>query len=101
MINTLKPEVGQWYAHLDKGQRFFVTAISDDGDAIEIQHFDGDIDELSREEWTQMQIEESVQPENWAGAMDISNRDDLGTDITDTAGTDWTEPQKDFRQPNN
>ena len=31
---------------------------------------------------------------------DIAEKDDLGTDITDTRGTDWTEPQQDFRPPN-
>ncbi len=64
---------------------------------VEIQHFDGDIDEISREEWMQMEIEESVQPENWSGAVDVGDADDLGTDVTDTSGSDWTEPQQDFR----
>jgi len=95
MINVLKPEVDQWYTHLDKGQRFYVVAIDDD--TIEIQHFDGDLEEFALDEWYQLDIEPSVQPENWSGAMDIAEKDDLGTEITDTQGADWTEPQKDFR----
>lgn len=100
MPNDLKPLVDQWYAHLDKGQRFFVTAYDEDDDTVELQHFDGDVEELSLEEWAELDIEASVQPENWAGAMDYGEDDDLGTEITDTSKDDWDEPGEDFRPPN-
>lgn len=100
MPNELDPRIDQWYAHLDKGQRFFVTAIYDEENMVEVQHFDGDIEELSIDEWRDMDIELSVEPENWAGAMDIANEDDLGTGVTDTRPDDWAEPGKDFTPPN-
>jgi len=97
MRNELDPRIDQWYAHLDKGQRFYVVAIDEDDNTIVIQHFDGDIEELSPEEWCQLRIELSDEPENWAGALDIAEQDDLGTEITDTDADDWAEPGRDFR----
>ena len=99
MPNELDPLVDQWYAHQDKGQRFYVTGISDVPGTVEIQHFDGDVEEFSLDEWRELDIEISEQPENWAGALDIAEPDDLGTEITDTTQGDWTEPQQDFRTP--
>jgi hypothetical protein len=40
------------------------------------------------------------EPENWAGALDIAEKDDPGTGITDTRSADWTEPGEDYRVPN-
>ena len=121
MPNELDPVVDQWYAHRDKGQRFYdldqhverhlqaerilssrvVDEILDDDErTVEIQHFDGDIEELSREEWRSLRIELSEEPENWSGALDIAEQDDLGTGVTDTNADDWTEPGEDYRRPN-
>jgi len=99
MSNRLQPTVDQWYAHLDKGQRFFVTAVDEDNETVEVQHFDGDIEEFTFEEWRDMEIATSVAPENWAGAYDIGESDVLGTEITDTSAEDWSEPEKEFHDP--
>lgn len=97
MTNELDPLVGQWYFHLEKGQRFTVTAIDEDANIVEVQHFDGDLEEYNLSEWRDLDIELSEEPENWAGALDIAEPDDLGTEITDTQPEDWEEPQQDFR----
>ena len=73
MPNELDPIVDQWYTHRDKGQRFYVVAIDEDGNAVEIQHFDGDLEELGLDEWRELAIELSEEPENWAGALDIAD----------------------------
>ncbi len=96
MPNELDPIPDQWYTHIDKGQRFYVTAIDEPNATVEIQHFDGDIEEFSFEDWRELDIELSVAPENWAGALDIAEQDDLGTEITDTSPDDWREPEKEF-----
>ena len=99
MSNELDPLINQWYAHLDKGQRFYITAINEDQGTIEIQNFDGDLEEITPDDWKNLNIELSVEPENWSGALDISEKDDLGTEITDTKPDDWNEPGEDFRTP--
>jgi len=100
MSNELDLRIDQRYAHREKGQRCFVTAVDDERKTVDKKHFDGDIQELSFVEWHRLRIELSEEPENWTGALDIAERDDLGTGVTDTRGTDWTEPGKDYRPPN-
>jgi hypothetical protein len=97
MLNELDPIVDQWYAHRDKGQRFYVTAVDEDNEAIEIQHFDGDLEEISFAEWRVLMIELSEEPESWSGAYDIAEIDDYGTEVTDTRAADWSEAGKDYR----
>lgn len=98
MTTEADPIVDNWYLHLDKGQRFYVTAIDDDSGTVEIQHFDGDIEEIDMDQWYEMDIEPSVEPENWSGAMDIGARDDFGTEITDTRARDWNEPLDEIKR---
>jgi hypothetical protein len=100
MQNELDPRINQWYAHRDKGQRFFVLAVDEDESTVDIQHFDGDIEELSLNEWRNLPIDLSEEPENWSGALDIAEQDDLGTGVTDTSADDWSEPGEDFRPRN-
>ena len=100
MPNELDPRINQWYAHLHKGQRFYVVDFDEEQDTVELQHFDGDLEELSLDEWRDLYIELSEEPTNWTGALDIAEKDDKGTGVTDTRGSDWTEPGKDYRPPN-
>jgi len=100
MPNELDPRIDQWYAHFDKGQCFYVIAVDEEQNTVEVQHFDGDLEELSLDEWRNFKIVLSDEPENWSGALDIAEEDDLGTGVTDTKSDDWTEPGEDFRRPN-
>ena len=87
-----KPVVSQWYRHRDKGQRFQVTAIDKTEDMVEIQHFDGDVEELDRDSWYELDIEPIEPPEDWTGPLDDVERDDLGYTETDMTKSDWNEP---------
>jgi hypothetical protein len=78
MSNRLTPIIGHWYNHLDKGNLFQVVAIDRDSETIEIQEFDGGLDEFDFEEWRQMEIEEAAPPEDWTGPVDELEADDLG-----------------------
>ena len=86
------PIVGNWYLHRDKGQRFQVVALDEDGGTVELQHFDGDLEEVDFETWYLLDVETSEEPENWSGPLDIGEMDDYGTEITDTSMEDWEEP---------
>ena len=88
MPNQLDPRVRQWYRHLDKGQRFYVTAVDADSDTVEVQHFDGDLEEFSFDEWRDLDIAPAGEPANSSGAMDTEARNSQG-DITDTGEDDW------------
>jgi hypothetical protein len=96
MPTDVDPIIDNWYCHLDKGQRFRVVAVDEIGQTVEIQNFDGNVDEFDLETWYQLDIEACEAPENWAGALDINNVDDLGTQITDTRPSDWKAPLDEF-----
>ena len=99
MPNELDPRIDQWYFHQDKGQRFIVTALDEEANTVEVQHFDGDLEEYSLDDWRELDIELSVEPENWSGPLDIVNQDDLGTEVTDTSKDDWLEPTEEIHLP--
>lgn len=92
MTTEADPIPGCWYRHLDKGQDFCVIETDEDQNLIEIQYFDGNLEEIELQDWWQMDLESIEEPENWAGALDINELDDFGTSITDTLPTDWNLP---------
>lgn len=58
---------------------------------VEIQHFDGDVEEVGLDAWNEMVIEPIEPPEDWTGAVDGVERDDLGYTETDMTERDWSE----------
>lgn len=98
MPNELSPIVDQWYWHHDKGPVFYVTAVDDEERTIEVQHYDGDVEEITFAEWRTLNLAPGEEPENWSGSMDIDETDDLGTEVTDTRRSDWDEPLSDYHE---
>jgi hypothetical protein len=78
MKDELEPVVGNWYVHLDKGTPFQVVSIDEQARTIELQHFDGDLEECDFEEWRAMDLELGEEPEDWTGPVDDIEKDDLG-----------------------
>lgn len=77
MQNEIDPAVGRWYQHLDDGTLFRVTAVDEDEDLVEFQDFDGDLGEVSLDEWHNWNIEVTDAPEDWTGPVDDVEPDDL------------------------
>ncbi|OGT20545.1 MAG: hypothetical protein A2V90_02355 [Gammaproteobacteria bacterium RBG_16_57_12] len=99
MPTEIDPIVDNWYYHEDKGQRFYVVAVDEDNGIVEIQHFDGNVEEIDLKDWYEMDIALSEEPENWSGAADVGEVDDYGTEITDTTPSDWDDPLQELRSP--
>lgn len=89
MPNELDPIVDQWYQHSDKGELLRVVAVDRSADVIEIQNFDGDIEEFDFESWHEMDIYLAEEPEDWTGPYDNVEADDLGATETPSARQDW------------
>jgi hypothetical protein len=99
MDSQLDPIIGNWYRHLDKGQMFRVIAVDESDATIELQHFDGDIEEASLVAWHEMDLEVSEAPEDWTGPMDDIEQDDLGySSDTVMSDEDWRTPLQEVRQ---
>jgi hypothetical protein len=86
------PIIGNWYQHLDKGQCFQIVALDEKNATVELQHFDGDLEEVELEVWYTLDVEVCDEPENWSGPVDIGELDDYGTEITETTQEQWDEP---------
>lgn len=69
-----KPVIGEWYQGVD-GQNFEVVAIDAEEATIEIQYFDGAVEELDFASWSQLPLQEVDPPEDWSGAMDMMRED--------------------------
>jgi hypothetical protein len=97
MPTEADPILENWYQHTDKGQRFRVVALDEDEGVIEIQHFDGDLEEIDVDGWYELDIEPIEPPENWSGPVDVAEIDDFGTEITDTSADDWGAPLQEIK----
>lgn len=98
MPTEADPILWQWYRHLDKGQEFRVVAIDETAGLIEIQHFDGDVEELELDTWYEFDLEPVEAPEDWTGPVDDVERDDLDYTETDMSNEDWFEPLEELRR---
>lgn len=92
-----RARVGQWYTRWDKGETFQVTGYDEGSRSIEIQTFDGDLDEIDLETWTALPLAFVEPPEDWTGPVDDVERDDLGYTETDMTEDDWAEPLQTLR----
>lgn len=77
MAQSPNPEIGNWYRGFN-GLMFRVVAIDDDEATVEIQHFEGEVDEVDFEAWDELGLESVPPPEDWSAAFDDLERDDLG-----------------------
>jgi hypothetical protein len=66
--------VGQWY-RAGEEPPFEVVAVDVDQETIEIQHFDGTVEEVDFDSWTEIAAQPSAPPEDWSGAMDLERED--------------------------
>ena len=68
------PVVGKWYAR-PGGDSFEIVAFDADDGTIEIQYFDGTIEELDVEDWREELILPAEPPEDWTGSVDVEPED--------------------------
>lgn len=67
---TVVPVVGERYQRLDRPQPFQVVAIDEDDETVDIEYFDGTVDEWPLWHWLELEIERSGAPPDTSGALD-------------------------------
>jgi hypothetical protein len=76
---SAQPEIGSWY-RLRGGETFEVVAVDEDDGTIEMQSYDGTVEEMDIEDWeTQFasgEIEDAKAPEDWSGSVDVDEEDE-------------------------
>jgi len=73
------PRIGSWYRDA-AGALFEVVAFDEDDGTIEVQHFDGTVEEYELDAWFDSQLTVAAPPEDYSGSLDIE-REDYGLDL--------------------
>ncbi len=76
------PIIGQWFRR-PSGTLFEVVAIDDQDRTVEIQQFDGTIDEVDVDSWAELLLTEVSAPEDWSGSVDMDPEDFVGESSSD------------------
>jgi len=84
------PLVGAWYAD-PQGALFEVVAVDQDDGTVEVQYFDGTVEELEADSWEEMRPKPTDPPEDWSGSLDME-REDYGVDLDDSDRGMWANP---------
>ncbi len=75
----MKPIVGNWY-RIQGSDSFEVVAFDEDDGTIELQYFDGTVEEMDLEDWQAEKesgaLEEAEPPEDWTGSVDVDPEED-------------------------
>jgi hypothetical protein len=92
-MTSPSPVVGDWYrrAGAPSGAMFEVVAIDRDDGTIEVQHFDGTVEEYELESWEEQDFEETGAPEDWTGSVDVEP-EDYETEREVITAPVWTDP---------
>ena len=86
------PVIGEWFRRTG-GDSFEVVAIDQDDRTIEIQYFDGTIEELEFADWFEESIESTDAPEDWTGSVDVDAEDTENEyEAGPNGGEKWGDP---------
>ncbi|HRF62963.1 MAG TPA: hypothetical protein P5260_07755 [Candidatus Competibacter sp.] len=87
-MSDVDPIIGNWYRNEETGNDFEVVALDEDAQTIEIQYFDGELEELDLDAWYELPLEAIEPPEDWSGPFDEMETDDLGYDEEELSDED-------------
>lgn len=76
------PSVGEWFEAED-GHLFEIVAFDANEKMVEVQHYDGTIEEFDWDTWFALELVMAEAPEDWAGSYDMERAD---------YGVDWDSP---------
>src|ERR1700722_14481029 len=80
-MTTPQPGIGGWY-RLNGGDSFEIVAVDEDDGTVDIQYFDGTLEEMDLEDWeahwSDGVLEVAEAPEDWSGSVDIERGDTEG-----------------------
>ena len=68
------PSIGQWFRR-PGGTLLEVVAVDEEDKTVDIQLFDGTIDELDIDAWNEQRLIEVAAPEDWSGSVDMDPED--------------------------
>lgn len=86
------PAVGEWY-QAPPDPPFEVVAVDPESETIEVQYFDGTLEEFDFDTWAGLALVAAAEPEDISGAFDLQS-DDVDTNGISVSG--WRNPLDDL-----
>jgi hypothetical protein len=83
-MNAPRIRIGGWFKTVD-GDNLEVVAYDPDEEVVEVQFYDGTVEEYDMEDWESLEVKPIAPPEDWSGSYDLS-KDDYGVDLDHPAG---------------
>jgi hypothetical protein len=90
------PKVGEWY-QTPEGDTLEVVAWDLEAQTVEVQFFDGTIEEYDTDAWSELGLRPAQPQEDWSGSMDLSH-EDYGVDLDQPAGKSRHNPLDDLEK---
>ncbi len=93
-MSSPRPIVGEWY-QTQEGDSLEVVAYDPREKTIEVQFFDGTVEEYDLENWKELEVVPAEPPEDWSGSLDLKG-EDYGVDLGGPAGESFGNPLEDI-----
>lgn len=97
MVIPQEPVIDDWYRD-SMGRTMKVVAFDSDEKTVEVQYFEGEIDEFDLDDWYQLGMVAIAPPEDWSGPFDDLVHDDLGSTEQPMVPVDWNGPADEMEQ---
>lgn len=91
MTTDVDAIVNNWYHDLNTNERFLVVATDEINELLEVQNSEGDIEELTFQEWQNKEVELIEEPEEWLEAVESYDEDEYADD-DDDEDEEWEDP---------
>ncbi|MEN9837648.1 MAG: hypothetical protein RLZ79_1316 [Pseudomonadota bacterium] len=95
MSRDNEPVKGQWYENVEEEETFRVLSVDEDAEIVEIEYLDGEIEELDLEEWHELDLELTQEPEGWSDEDEDEDWDEEDEEEEDDEDEDddWDEDE--------
>ncbi len=80
MNNAGEPQVGEWYQRTDNEEVFQVVSVDAASAFVQVQSFDGQVDDIASDEWKELSLISASEPPDWTGAVEDLEPDDVTED---------------------
>lgn len=101
---TAAPLIGAWYYRLDRPQPFQVVAWDGAAGTVDVEYFDGTLDEWPLAHWHALAVGPFAAPQDWTGPFDNVEADEadaapaprldtvelLPDPLLESTATDWS-----------
>jgi len=94
MTLEMTPTIGDWYQSMS-GESFEIVAYDTELGLVDIQYFDGTVEEIDMDSWYDQVFIAIEPPEDWSGSLDIE-RQDYGVDLEDSLHLGFENPLDTF-----